>query len=439
MPTALTSGQPPIADSTRDGWSRGTAYLGVVTSVVSGVALALLATMDPRALVPYGLGFRWLGGALSGHRATLTPTLFSVLLLAMLAGYGAVILWGRDVPLAPALAAVALLDLAFALTPPLLSSDVVGYVAYARLGFHGVDPYLHGTALITHDRIAHFAKWRSTPTAYGPLFTAATSLLGGLGLTAALWVFKLLAGTAAFAIGLLTVLTARQLSHDPTRALLIVGLNPVLLVYGIGGAHNDFIAVLAMAVGMYALAQGRQARSAVMFVVSCAIKAPAALIIPFALVGTRPRRRLVLGLVAGLAIAFVLSLALFGAGGIAGYTRGLHNEATHASPHSFPGWLGRHLGISGSERLSPFLREVGITILLGAVAALLVLTARGLNWISAAGWATLALLLTTTWLVPWYVVWLLPLTALSASRRLPWAALAFTAWIVLVQLPLGLG
>ena len=45
----------------------------------------------------------------------------------------------------------------------------------------------------------------------------------------------------------------------------------------------------------------------------------------------------------------------------------------------------------------------------------------------------LALLLATYWLMPWYVVWLLPLAALGASRNLRVATLAFTAYLVIVS------
>jgi hypothetical protein len=50
-----------------------------------------------------------------------------------------------------------------------------------------------------------------------------------------------------------------------------------------------------------------------------------------------------------------------------------------------------------------------------------------LDWITAAGWATVALLLTAGFLLPWYVAWLIPLAALSADRRLQGASLALTA------------
>jgi hypothetical protein len=48
-------------------------------------------------------------------------------------------------------------------------------------------------------------------------------------------------------------------------------------------------------------------------------------------------------------------------------------------------------------------------------------------------------LLTSTWLLPWYVVWLLPLAALAEDRRLQIAALLFCGYVIWARLPvLGL-
>jgi hypothetical protein len=54
-----------------------------------------------------------------------------------------------------------------------------------------------------------------------------------------------------------------------------------------------------------------------------------------------------------------------------------------------------------------------------------------------AGWATLAILVASAWLVPWYVLWLLPLAALAADRRLRWATVALCAWMLPIAIPLG--
>ena len=64
-------------------------------------------------------------------------------------------------------------------------------------------------------------------------------------------------------------------------------------------------------------------------------------------------------------------------------------------------------------------------------------TARGADWRVAAGWTTLALLLSTAWLLPWYAIWLLPLAAVGGDRRLRAATLVFCAYAVLIHLPLA--
>jgi hypothetical protein len=52
-----------------------------------------------------------------------------------------------------------------------------------------------------------------------------------------------------------------------------------------------------------------------------------------------------------------------------------------------------------------------------------------------AGWAVFTLLLSLSWVVPWYVMWLLPLAALSAKRSLKRATLAMTAVLFVTSLP----
>jgi hypothetical protein len=52
-----------------------------------------------------------------------------------------------------------------------------------------------------------------------------------------------------------------------------------------------------------------------------------------------------------------------------------------------------------------------------------------------AGWATLVLLVTSTWLLPWYGAWLLPLAALGRSRLLRAATIAATAFLLAGRIP----
>ena len=53
-------------------------------------------------------------------------------------------------------------------------------------------------------------------------------------------------GLSALAVAGLTAALAKQLGRDPARAVAFVALNPLVLVYGVGGVHNDvlFMALL---------------------------------------------------------------------------------------------------------------------------------------------------------------------------------------------------
>jgi hypothetical protein len=63
-------------------------------------------------------------------------------------------------------------------------------------------------------------------------------------------------------------------------------------------------------------------------------------------------------------------------------------------------------------------------------------TWRGENPVRAAGWATFTILVASAWLVPWYVLWLLPLAALAGDRRLTAASVALCAWMLAIAVPL---
>jgi hypothetical protein len=55
--------------------------------------------------------------------------------------------------------------------------------------------------------------------------------------------------------------------------------------------------------------------------------------------------------------------------------------------------------------------------------------------VTASGWASVALLVTLSWVLPWYVLWVLPLAALSSSRRLRVVALALGVYLIIAWAP----
>jgi high-affinity Fe2+/Pb2+ permease len=62
-------------------------------------------------------------------------------------------------------------------------------------------------------------------------------------------------------------------------------------------------------------------------------------------------------------------------------------------------------------------------------------TWRGADAIRMAGWATFAILLASAWLVPWYLLWLLPLAALADDRRLTIATIVLSGWVLAIAIP----
>jgi uncharacterized membrane protein len=328
-----------------------------------------------------------------------------------------------------------LLVSAFAVAPVLLSHDVFSYVDYARLGVvHGLDPYLHAPDAVPSDPAYADVTWTEASSAYGPLFTLATYPLAWLPVGLAVAALKAVAALSVLALAALVARLAAWRGADPLRAAAFVALNPLVLVHVVGGAHNDGLMMLAAMLAVAALLVGREASAGAALLAAVAIKASALFVAPFALLATRttPRSRARL-LAGGLGAALLVALAAHaGFGWDWLHAFGLAGENQSRTSHlSIPITLARLTGLdSGPVRL-------GALILYGA--ALLYLlrwTWRGGDWVRAAGWAALGLLLATSWLLPWYLIWPLPLAAISRDRPLQLLTLALTAYQLGARIPL---
>jgi hypothetical protein len=206
-----------------------------------------------------------------------------------------------------------------------------------------------------------------------------------------------------------------------------VALNPVYLVYAVGGFHNDFFMLLGL-VGAIALVLAGHDRAAGAAAVSAiAVKFNAVILLPFLLVAVQTwprRRRLAEGAALGAVPLIALSLVVFGPA-----LPNLQDQTTLITGFSFPNLLGLLIGAGGG---TPALLRVATSLLVVVVVWLL---ARAGDWLSRAGWAVLALIASLGWLMPWYVIWLAPLAALATSARLRRATLALTVFLVLTSVP----
>ena len=208
----------------------------------------------------------------------------------------------------------------------LLSTDVFSYIAYARMGVeHGINPYLHGPAAISHDPVFRYVghDWRQVESAYGPLYTLISYPLAPLGVEGALWAMKLEALLASLGTLALVWRCAKARGYDPLTATIAVGANPLYVIYGLGGAHNDLIMMLAMmaAVALMltpregAAGPRREAWAAAIIVAGALVKATVAALLPFMIVS---RRRLapIVGALGALVVGAVVGYLVFGRQGI---------------------------------------------------------------------------------------------------------------------------
>jgi len=120
----------------------------------------------------------------------------------------------------------------------------------------------------------------------------------------------------------------------------------------------------------------------------------------------------------------VMSLVLFGFS-----IPNLSQQGSLLTPFSFPNLFGNFIGVGGGT--SGVLRLADVAL----VVVVVLLLRRDGDWLTRAGWATFALIASLAWVMPWYVIWLLPLAALASSEQLRRTALALTVFLVLVFLP----
>ncbi len=445
MSVAAAGERIPVDARRRVQWAPALSFVLGLLALAATVEVVLDGAVEHSALIPKQPAIAgWLVGI--GERLG-----FRVFLIALLVATGAyaglmalAYLRGEQaIPRRWAFALIGALHLVVFLGPVLISTDVFSYIAYARMGVeHGINPYLHGPASISTDPIFPYVghDWREVDSAYGPLYTLISYPLAPLGVHGALWAMKVEAQIASLGTLALVWRCAKALGRDPLPAVIAVGVNPLYILYGLGGAHNDLIMMLAM-MGAVALtlapARGgeevanprREAGAAAVVVAGALVKATVAVLLPFMILS---RRRLapILGALAALVLAAIVGYAVFGIHGI-DLVSALNRDAGFVSTDSFANEIAHLFGKSGVFPVDHTLLKGALVVI---VVHLLWRTWRGYDWIAAAGWSLLAISVTSTWLLAWYILWPLPLAVIARDRRLLIATLAVQAMFIVHQM-----
>jgi hypothetical protein len=315
--------------------------------------------------------------------------------------------------------------------PVLLSTDVYTYWDYGRIAVvHDGNPYADEPRDFPEDPAFELmgAQWRDTTSVYGPGFTLASEAHAaavGDSKDAAAWAYKALAALALLAL----VGLAARLGRRPAYAAAFVGWNPLLALHFAGGGHNDAW-MMALVLGALALgASGRRSLAGAAWVLAIAIKWVPLLLLPLRYLEARHAGRRLGHLGFALAAAALVAVATlrYGWEWIGAVGPVADNIVQERAAYSIPSRIA-DLGVPEGA----------------AAAALAAFFALAYLWLLREAWRGRArlgltaglLLLSTSWLLPWYAVWAVPLAAVEEDRAARWLALGLSAYLVRDAVPI---
>jgi Glycosyltransferase family 87 len=448
----VADGVPP---DTRDGGDirtrigvRGLLDVAAIAAVPFLGLLVCMAATRSDVLLPVDRPVQpWMEGPLRYVGFSIPPGVAIGMILLLFAVYVMAARVAERVTPRTVLIAVIAFNVIVLLGPPLFSTDVFSYQMYARLfATYHANPYLHGPNSAQYDPLYQYigAKWIGTPSVYGPLFTLASAALAAVSITTSEFVFKLVAALASCGTLILLWRSAKLRNVNPTRAIALFGLNPLVTLYGVGGGHNDLLMLLFSTAAIYALLTRRNAVGGASIIVSAATKLTGGVLLPFTLVARYPddtrgrRSHILFGALAAAVVIGIPSFLAFGHG-LLKLPGTLQQVQSLGQWQSVPGFF---LNLTGTPETHMVTTVLGLIFAVVLLWLLWRVWLGRMDWLEGAGWATFMMLLTAGSLLPWYVSWLLPLVGLTSSKRLWRAALFMTGVATLVTvityLPYGI-
>jgi hypothetical protein len=331
------------------------------------------------------------------------------------------------------------------LQPPTSSHDVWSYVMIGRtIAVHHSNPYEHPSSAFRNDpfRLNVDPVWRHARSVYGPVFSAmavgAVKVAGDSPYRNRI-AFQTLAALAAFAALLIIDRTTRG---DP-RAIAFVGLNLIVVVTTVNNAHNDAYVGLA-ALGAVVLARKRPLMAGALLGLAALVKIAAVLPAGVLALWLWQRREKVAGatLLGGAAAVTAAGYLFAGSAAVTvlSSARDRMNRGSlwypvrevlahlHVGDHA----TSRALQI-GREAYNEQLASLS-TFAVIALAAWIAYRARRDAPVVVAA-AVIAYTVLGAYILPWYMVWGLPVLALVWRTRMAWLAMALALVLELAYLP----
>lgn len=174
---------------------------------------------------------------------------------------------------------------------PLGSRDLWAYAAQSQLVLHHLDPYTFGPSALPGAfsvEVSH--RWIDTPAPYGPLWLLLgriTAAIVGNHVAITVAVLRMLAVLGLLLLAVWVPVLAKRVIGRADLAVWLILANPLTLVLGVAGGHNDLLMVGLMVTGLAVVTgQGNVWRTLVLgsavLAAATAVKSPAAVAVLFA-------------------------------------------------------------------------------------------------------------------------------------------------------------
>ncbi len=359
------------------------------------------------------------------------------LLLLMRVWWGMTRLYARrpGIPIRQMKWVFVLWSLPMMVVAPIFSRDVYSYAAQGEMVSRHMNPYLYGPFQLGNNAFSAPVDplWGNTPAPYGPLFLQIDGFFARITFhneLATIVLLRLLSLAGVILIAVCVPRLAKLYHRDGAELFVLAVLNPVVILYLVGSAHNDALMLGLLIAGFTLAKEKRPVLGIVLCALATSIKAPAAIGIlyigwgwlgPAAPKRDRIRPVITAGLI-GLAI-----LAFFS------YTSGLgwgwvQNLAT---PGAVRSWMApttalafmgtalahlAHIGV-GLGGLLSVTRFIGLLIA-GVAGVWLLWNSDRIGHLKAMGLTLLLFVLLGPVDQPWYLSWALVLLAPVAVGRL---------------------
>ncbi len=306
------------------------------------------------------------------------------------------------------------------------------YAAQGEMVSRGLSPYGRGPSVLGPGRFLDLVDplWRHVPAPYGPAWERLSGwivqLSGHDPLTAVVG-FRVVALVGVTLLAVAVPVLARTLRRDPSVALAVAVLNPLVLLELLGGAHNDALMLGLLVAGCAVARKGHVVAGLALCSLAAEVKIPALVGAVFigwwwagpAADGRRRLGRAVLAL-AGTVGGMAVLAAVSGLGWR--WVSGLSNPGAVVSwldPVTAVGLLLDHgagaLGFAGHQAGFVHGARVAGLALAAVLSVRLLVRSDGRGDLAALGGSLLAFVLLGPVVWPWYATWGLVFLAVVAE------------------------